>query len=154
MHAEGQHSRQHAKDDQHRRGGKGMRHALWPCRTVILSLPGCRQRALHGIEQALVADDPGLGLRFAFFAVLTRHEAMPLTEQVPRRLRLFLRRAVFLPLLAISLVTLVAASFLLPDRGQACPAGTSVATHNSTSLGSAVRCQPGPAIKLDTMPMH
>ena len=119
-----------------------------------MSLPGCRRRALHGIEQALVADDPGLGLRFAFFAVLTRHEAMPSTEQVTRRLQRIVRRATLLPIVAISLATLLTASLLIPDTGQACPAGTNVAAHTPTSLSRAARCQPGPATKLDTMPMH
>ena len=42
-----------------------------------MRLPGCRQRALDRIGQSLAAEDPGLGMRFAFFTMLTRHEAMP-----------------------------------------------------------------------------
>jgi hypothetical protein len=131
-----------------------IRHARWQCRTIMMSLPGGRQHALHRIEQALAADDPGLGLRFAFFAMLTRHEAMPVTEQVPRPLQRIVRRAILLPIVAISLATLLAASLLIPGRGQACPAGTSAAAHTPRSLSRAVRCQPGPATKMDTMPVH
>lgn len=119
-----------------------------------MSLPGCRQRALDRIEQALAAEDPGLGLRFAVFSRLTRHEAMPGTEQVPGRLPRFLRRVVILPLIGISLATLLAASWLIPDTGHACPAGPNVAAYNLPSLSRAARCQPGPVIKLDTMPLH
>ncbi len=42
-----------------------------------MRLPGREQRALDRIEQALVAEDPRLGVRFAFFTMLTRHEAIP-----------------------------------------------------------------------------
>ncbi len=118
-----------------------------------MSLPGLRQRALHGIEQALVADDPALGLRFAFFARLTRHEVIPLTEQVPGRLQMFLRRPVILPLLAISLAGLLAASWLMP-AGHACPAGSSSGTLNLSSVSHAAHCEPGPAMRLDMMPVH
>jgi hypothetical protein len=112
MHADEQHSgRQH-----HRRGGHGKRHARWPYKRAMMSLPGCQQRALDRIEQALVAEDPRLGLRFAFFTRLTRHEAMPETEQVPGPLQRSLRRAVILPPLAISLVSLLAGSWLMPSR--------------------------------------
>ena len=69
----------------------------------MVNLPGRRQRALDRIEQALVAEDPGLGLRFAFFATLTRYEEMPATEQVPGRRQRIRRRALQLPLLAVSL---------------------------------------------------
>jgi hypothetical protein len=57
----------------------------------MMSQPGRQQRALDGIGQRLVAEDPGFGLRFAFFARMTRHEAIPETEQVPRRPRRVLR---------------------------------------------------------------
>ena len=47
-----------------------------------MSLPAYRQRALGRIEQRLTAEDPDLGLRFAFFAMLTPHEALPATERL------------------------------------------------------------------------
>jgi hypothetical protein len=69
----------------------------------MMSLPGRRQRALDRIEQALAAEDPGLRLRFAFFAVLTTHEEMPVTEQVPGRRQWIRHRSAQLPLLVVSL---------------------------------------------------
>jgi len=86
----------------------------------MVSLPCCRQRALDRIEQTLVAEDPGLGLRFAVFTKLTRHEAIPGTEQVAGRLPRLVRRAVILPLVVISWVTVLAAGGLIPSR-QTCP---------------------------------
>jgi hypothetical protein len=47
-----------------------------------MSLPACQQRALDRIAQTLVAEDPRRGSRFALFARLTQHEAMPGIEQV------------------------------------------------------------------------
>ncbi len=107
-----------------------------------MSLPGCRQRALDGIERALVAEDPRLGVRFAFFTMLTRHEAIPATERAPDRLPRLLRRAMIIPLIAVSLAALLAASWLIPGREQACTAGSDVAAHSLPSLGRAARCQP------------
>ena len=118
------------------------------------SLPGCQQRALARIEQALVAEDPGLSLRFAFFARLTVHEAMPPTEQVPGRRQRFLRRAVLLPLIALSLAGLLAASWLITGSGRACPTGPDTATRTLSSLGHTAHCQPGPATRLDTLAGH
>ena len=57
-----------------------------------------------------MAEEPGLGLRFAVFTRLTLHEAMPGTERVPSRLQRPLRRAVILPLVVISLLALLAAA--------------------------------------------
>ena len=114
-----------------------------------MRLPGREQRALDRIEQALAAEDPRLGVRFAFFTVLTRHEAIPGTEQAPGRRQRFLRRALLPPLLA----AMLAASWLTPS-GQACPAGLTMAAHALSSLRHATRCQSGPAIRPDTMPAH
>ncbi len=118
-----------------------------------MSLPGRRQRALNRIGQTLVAEDPGLGLRFAFFTMLTRHEAMPGTEQVPGRGHQAMLRAIVLPLVVISLLALLAASGLIPTP-QTCPAGAHAAAAGMLSESHAAHCQRGPAIKLDTMPMH
>jgi hypothetical protein len=120
----------------------------------MISLPGCQQRALDRIGHGLTAEDPGLGSRFAFFTRLTRHEAMPATEQVPGRLQRFLRRAVILPLIATSLMALVAVSWLIAGSGQACPAGPNAAAPGMPSASHAAGCQPGPAIKLGTRPVH
>jgi hypothetical protein len=119
----------------------------------MMSLPGCRRRALDRIEQTLVAEDPGLGLRFAVFARLTRHEAIPGTEQVSGRLQQVLRRAVILPLVVISVLTLLAATGLIPAR-HACPVGTHGAAAAISPESRAAGCQPLPTIKLDQVRMH
>jgi hypothetical protein len=140
MHAYGRQSgRQHPKD--------------WTFRRTMISQPGRQQRALDRIGQRLVAEDPGLGLRFAFFARLTRHEAISETEQVPRRPRRVLRRAVVLPLVAISLLGLLAASGLTPSR-QTCAAGTHAAAPAMPRASHAARCQPGRAFNLEQIYMH
>ena len=107
-----------------------------------MSLPAFRRRALGRIEQTLVAEDPGLGLRFAVFAKLTRHEAMPGTEQISGRLQRFLRPAIVLPLVLVSLVAILilAAGRLTPSE-QACPADASPAARTLPSLSRAARCQ-------------
>lgn len=99
----------------------------------MTGLAGCQQRALDRIGQALLAEDPGLGLRFAVFTRLTRHEAIPGTEQLPDRPQQVRRRAVMLPLVLISLVALVAGSGLVPSR-QACPVGTNPAAAGMSSV--------------------
>jgi hypothetical protein len=152
MRADGQYpGPQGARVNQHRRGGNRMRHARWSRRRALTSLPGRQQRTLNQIAQALVAEDPGLGLRFAFFARLTGHEAMPETEQMPHRMQ---RGTTMLPLLAVSLINLLAAGLLIAGSGHACPAGPNPAAHNAALLGRTARCQPGPAINLDMAPVH
>jgi Protein of unknown function (DUF3040) len=90
----------------------------------MMRLPGCQQRALDRIEQALVAEDPGFGLRFVFFARLTRYEAIPLTEQVPGRLQRVLRRVIVFSLLGISLAAVLVASWLIAQASRAAPGRT------------------------------
>jgi hypothetical protein len=154
MHADGQRARQpSAKNDRRWLRGNGMRHRRWMRTRVIMSLPACRQRALDRIEQTLVAEDPGLGSRFAVFARLTRHEAIPGTEQVPGRVQQVLRRAAILPLVVISVLTLLAATGLIPARN-ACSVGRHAAAAGKSLESRAAGCQPGPAVKLDQMRMH
>jgi hypothetical protein len=119
----------------------------------MMSLPACRKRALDRIEQTLAAEDPRLEVRFAVFTRLTRHEAIPGTEQVPRRLRQVVRRAVILPLVVISLVTVLAAGGLIPSR-QTCPVGAHAAAAGMWSESRAAHCQPGRAINLDQVRAH
>jgi Protein of unknown function (DUF3040) len=119
-----------------------------------MSLPGREQRALNRIGHRLAAEDPRLGLRFAYFTRLTRHDAMPATEQVPGRLQRFARSAVILPLIVIGLISLVAGTWLTAGRGQACPAAPNAAVSGLSPASRAVRCQPAPATKPDTMPVH
>ena len=130
-----------------------MRIVRWARMKAIMNLPGCRRRALDRIGQALVAEDPRLGSRFGVFARLTVHEAMPGTEQVPGRLQRFLRPAMMLPLTVISLVALLAASWLIPS-GPACRADAGAAAHRTPQVSREAGCQPGPAVKPDRVRMH
>jgi hypothetical protein len=143
---------QYTKDGHLRRRRSAFRQQSWTLRRAMMSLPGQRQRALDRIGQTIVAEDPGLGLRFAFFTRLTRHEAMPGTERVPRRLQRDLRRAIVLPLVVISLLALLAASGLIPSRST-CAAGTKAAPAMPTA-SHAARCQPGRAVNLEQVGMH
>jgi Protein of unknown function (DUF3040) len=118
-----------------------------------MSLPHSRQRALDQIGQSLAAEDPGLGMRFGFFTMLTRHEPMPDTEQVAGRRQRLMRRAMLLPLIAISLAVLLAASWLTSSR-HACPAGSNAAARALAAPTRGASCQPGPAIWLNSMPGH
>jgi hypothetical protein len=80
--------------------------------------------------------------------------SLPFCQQLALdRIERFLRRAIALPLMVISLVTLLAASWLIPSR-QTCPAGPNAAAHNMSSASRAARCQPGPSVELDRTPMH
>ena len=87
-----------------------------------MSLPGSQRRALDRIEHNLAAEDPGLGMRFAFFTMLTREEAMPENERVPGHWERVVRRTVLLPLLTVGLVALVAAGWLAHSGRRARPA--------------------------------
>jgi hypothetical protein len=154
MHADGQRARQPSTKNEHRRlRDSAILRGRWMRTRVMMSLPACRQRALDRIAQTLVAEDPGFGLRFAVFTRLTRHEAIPGTEQVSSRLQQVLRRAVILPLVAISLVTVLVASGLIPSR-QTCPVGAHAAAAGMSSESRAARCQPGRAIEQEQMPAH
>jgi hypothetical protein len=146
---------QHTKDRHHRRRGNTIRHWSWMFRRAMMSQPGRQQRALDAIGQRLVAEDPGFGLRFAFFARLTRHEAIPETEQVPRRPRRVLRRPVVLPLVVISLIGVLVASGLTPSR-QTCaaPAPAPAAASAMPRASHAARCPSGRAINLEQVEMR
>jgi hypothetical protein len=154
MHADGHRARQPSTKNEYRRlRGGAMRRGRWMRARVTISLPACRQRALDRIAQVLVAEDPGLGMRFAVFTRLTRHEAIPGTEQVSSRLQQVLRRAVILPLVAISLVTVLVASGLIPGR-QTCPVAAHATAAGMSFESHAARCQPGRAIEQEQMPAH
>ena len=118
-----------------------------------MSLPGGRQRALDRIGHSLAAEDPGLGMRFAFFTMLTREEAMPGNERVPGHWERFLRRAVLLPLLTVGVVALVAAGWLAHSQA-ACSTGMHAAAAGARPPTGAARCQPGPASKPAAIPVH
>ena len=118
-----------------------------------MSLPGSQRRALDRIEHNLAAEDPGLGMRFAFFTMLTREEAMPENERVPGHWERFVRRTVLLPLLTVGLVALVAAGWLAHSR-PACSTGMHAAASGARPSTGAMRCQPGPASKPAANPMR
>ena len=94
-----------------------------------MSLPGSQRRALNQIEMTLAVDHPGLGPLFAIFTRLTRHEAMPVTEQV--RARSWAGRwprrnwpaVVTLAGLAVATGALLTLSLMLPGS-RACAPGT------------------------------
>ena len=124
-----------------------------------MSLPGRQRRALDRIAHGLVADDPGLCMRFEFFTTLTRQETMPKIEYVPGRRERFVRRAVLLPLLTVVLVALVAASWRTPSAqpcsaGLRVAAGLGVAAAGLSPATGAARCQAGPPINPAAMPAH
>lgn len=50
-----------------------------------MSLPAAQQRVLNGIAEAMRASEPRLVSMFAMFTRLTRNEAAPGREQLPRR---------------------------------------------------------------------
>jgi len=52
-----------------------------------MNRPGRQRRLLKRTEKRLLADDPRLGSLFAYFAGLTRHEAMPTAERIESRPR-------------------------------------------------------------------
>jgi hypothetical protein len=151
MHADRQSVRRpSAKNDHSWRRRNATRHGRWMCTRVMMSLPACQQRVLDRIEQRLAAEDPGLELRLAVFTWLTQHEAIPGAEQVPGRLQQVLRRVVILPLVVISLVTLLAAGGLAPSQ-KTCPGGTHEAVAGMSPESRAARCQPAPAVKEDQL---
>ena len=118
-----------------------------------MRFPGGQQRALDRIGHSLAAEDPGLCMRFAFFTMLTREEAMPGNERVPGHWERFLRRAVLLPLLTVGVVALVAAGWLAHGR-QACSTGMHAAAAGAPPPTRAARCRPGPASKPAAIPVH
>jgi hypothetical protein len=132
MHADKQRSGQPGAKDGRRWRSGSLLYGSWSVRKAMMSLPAFQRRALHRIEQTLAAEDPSLRLRFAVFARLTRHEAMPRTEQLPRRSRRFLRRATTPPLMVISLA--VAQRSLSAPRSYRSRVGARRRTANGADL--------------------
>jgi hypothetical protein len=101
-----------------------------------MSLPARQRHVLDRIERTLVAEEPRLGSLFAVFTRMTRHEAMPGTEQVTNPLA---RRAAVIAVTLIAVMGIVVALWLAPG-GLACPSPPRAAGH-SLSAG----CRPGRA---------
>jgi hypothetical protein len=111
---------------------------------VAVSLPADQQRALSQIEQALLSDDPRLWSLFAVFTRLTRHEAMPGTEQVKAPLRQLLQPVVVIPVTLITLAFVLLLSVLIPG-GRVCGSASAAAGHSDTAPATA-HCRSGPAV--------
>jgi hypothetical protein len=112
-----------------------------------MSLPARQQRVLGGIEQALLADDPRLRSLFAFFTSLTRHDAMPGTEQITPGLRQPLQ-----PIVVISVTLIVLASVLMVSllgAGRNPGAATGAAAEPAQPAGRTAGWPPRPTITLD-----
>lgn len=108
-----------------------------------MSLPARQQRALERIDQTLATEDPRLGSLFAVFTRLSRNEALPRTEQITGRRGQFLRPAAAIPLMLLTLASMLVATWLIPS-GHACPTTADVAGH-SLPVSTTARCQPHPA---------
>jgi hypothetical protein len=81
-----------------------------------MSLAVSEERALTGIEQALLSRDPRLKSLFTIFTRLTRHEAMPTIEQLRRRHWWSAPGAVILVALVLAVVGTVVFSLAMPAR--------------------------------------
>jgi hypothetical protein len=81
-----------------------------------MSLPACERRALDRIEKTLHAGDPRLRSLFMIFTRLTRHEAMPRTEQVSTRPRTSLLWTIAIPVALAAILSGLILSSLAPAR--------------------------------------
>ncbi len=104
-----------------------------------MSLPACEQRALDRIDKALQDGDPRLGSMFAIFTRLTRHEAMPGTEQVRDASWMTLRRKAAIPVAMIAMLSVLTLSWLAPGQ-RAC--GKSPLPGHSQSSSRMSSCLP------------
>lgn len=107
-----------------------------------MSLAACEQRALDRIEATLQAGDPRLGSLFMIFTRLTRHEAMPSTEQVNAGLRRSLIRKIAIPIALAAMLNGLILSSLAPGRN-ACVTQARSHSQSSTPMSG---CLPGPAM--------
>lgn len=107
-----------------------------------MSLPTSQQRALDRIEETLQAGDPRLGALFTIFTRLTRHEAMPSTEQVNAGLRRSLIRKIAIPIALAAVLSGLILNSLAPGRN-AC---MTQAPSHSQSSSPISGCVPSPAM--------
>ena len=106
-----------------------------------MSLPVSEERALTGIEQALLSRDPRLKSLFTIFTRLTRYEAMPTIEQLRRRRWRLPAGAVIL--LAIALIAGVIVLGSLGSASGCGPAQPSASTAAyPPAAASAQGCSP------------
>lgn len=113
-----------------------------------MSLPVSEERALTGIEQALLSRDPRLKSLFAIFTRLTWQEAMPSIEQLRRRRWQPPAGAVIL--LAVALIVGVIVMGSLASTSGCGPAqpSASTAAHLSAGAPSASDQSCSPAFEL------
>jgi hypothetical protein len=107
-----------------------------------MSLPASEQRALDRIEETLHVADPRLRSLFMIFTRLTRHEAMPGTEQVSARLRSSLFRTTAIPIVLAAILSGLILGSLAPARN-AC---VTPARSHSQSSSRMSGCLLGPAM--------
>jgi hypothetical protein len=81
-----------------------------------MTLPVRERRALDRIQKALHEGDSQLGPMFGVFTALTRHEAVPQTEQVRKDLWKRLRRRAASPIAVIATLRVLLLSWLGPGR--------------------------------------
>ena len=110
-----------------------------------MSLPARQRRDLQRIEQALLADDAGLGSMFAVFTRLTAQEAMPRAEHVTSRLQRQLQRPAATMVIAVTALLGILVLALLTRSGQACGAASGARTGQTASARPA-GCLPGTAL--------
>jgi hypothetical protein len=107
-----------------------------------MSLHASEQRALNRIEETLHAGDPRLRSLFMIFTRLTRHEAMPGTEQVSARLWISLLRTIAIPIVLAAILSGLILSSLAPARN-GCVTPARSHSQSSSSMGG---CLLGPAM--------
>jgi hypothetical protein len=107
-----------------------------------MSLRACEQRALNRIEETLHAGDPRLRSLFMIFSRLTRHQAMPSTEQVTPGPRTSLLRTIAIPIALAAVLSGLIFSSLAPARNACVTPARSHIQSSSPMSG----CLPGPAI--------
>jgi Protein of unknown function (DUF3040) len=107
-----------------------------------MNLPASEQRALDRIQEALHAGDPRLRSLFMIFTRLTRHEAMPSTEQVSARLWSSLLRTTAIPIVLAAILSGLILGSLAPAR-KAC---VTPARSHSQSSSRMSGCPLGPAM--------
>jgi hypothetical protein len=107
-----------------------------------MSLPASEQRALDRIEETLHVGDPRLLSLFMIFTRLTRHEAMPSTEQVSARLRTSLLQTIAIPIALVAVLSGLILGSLGPVRS-ACVTQARIHSQSSSPMNG---CLPGPAM--------
>jgi hypothetical protein len=113
-----------------------------------MSLPVSEERALTGIEQALLSRDPRLKSLFAIFTRLTRHETMPAIEQLRRRRWQPSAGAVFLLAIALIIGVIVMGSLASANGCSSVQPSATTTAHPSASAPSASTQGCSPAFDL------